>query len=97
MSRQIATVAIKVNTSACRLCGGSGRDPYSHGSACRKCAGRKIAYTPAGRNAQVAWDNYKMDLAQRDTITQDDLAAAVAFIGTLRGATAEVTYTDELV
>ena len=94
MTRQIASVSIKVNSSACRLCGGSGRDPYTHGAGCRKCGGRKIVLTPAGRNAQVAWDNYKMDLAQRKTITQDDLVAAVEFIGTLRGATAQVTYTD---
>ena len=96
MTRELATVDCKVNTSACRLCGGTGRDPYTHRSVCRKCNGRKVTMSRVALDSQVAWNRYKAELAKRDFLTHEDLVAAVEFIGTLRACKALVTYMDEL-
>ena len=96
MTREIASVDCIINTSTCRVCGGTGRDPYTHRSACRKCNGRKVTMSRVAVDSHAAWSRYKAELQKRDVITHDDLAAAVEFIGTLRAAKAQVTYMDEV-
>jgi hypothetical protein len=98
MSRQIKMVTVKVNIVNCRLCGGSGRDPYSYGQSCRKCGGHKRMATPAGARAKEAAAKWVSALLadREDGPTQDDFASYIDYINGLRGATAVVTYyTDE--
>ena len=98
MSRQIAKVLYQVRYVPCRLCGGQGRDPYSHGQSCRKCGGQKRVPTPAARKAEDAIAAYGRDLlaskSDGEAVTQDDYRNLAAFINGLRGATALVEYAD---
>lgn len=98
MDRRIYSVGITTNTMTCRLCGGIGRDPYSHGQSCRKCGGHKRYPTPAANAAQLAWNNWKRDNADRFAAADDVqpiLREAVEFIGGLRGATAKIVWAAE--
>ncbi len=98
MSRQIVNVQYQVRYVPCRLCGGQGRDPYSHGMSCRKCDGQKRVPTPAARKAEEAIARYGRDLlagkAEGEQVTQDDFRNLAEFIDGLRGASALVEYAD---
>lgn len=99
MQDRIYSVGIKTNMMTCRLCGGRGRDPYSHGQSCRKCGGHKRYPTPAARAARLAWS--KWQTAQADRIeacdgSGDEMQAifveAIEFINGLRGATVKIVW-----
>lgn len=73
---------------ACGLCGGSGRDAYTFGAACRRCAGRKLELSPAAKRAQkklVAWldENASLPvdaLSVGDAIEVDGAARVIASV-----------------
>ena len=102
MNRRIYSVGITTNMMTCRLCGGRGRDPYSHGQSCRKCGGHKRYRTPAANDAHAAWNKWKAANAERIEAcdgTGDEMqvifAEAIAFIDGLRGAKADVVWAAE--